>query len=364
MVVFLTGATGFIGGAILDRMLRDGRRVLPLIRHDAAARVVATKGAHPIVGDLLNPGTYRDALRGCDLLVHAAGFNAFCQTDVRPLYEVNVEGTRALLQAAGEAGVKRIVYTSSALTIGEPPGQIAQETTPHRGYFLSHYERAKYEAEQVTLAFASQGLPVVVLNPCSVQGPGRLHGTARIFLDYLNGRLPMICGHWFSFLYIDDCVEAHLRAAERGRVGERYLLSGASVNTGELLETLETVTGFRRRPWQVGRGVALVARLQQVLGADRSPRDAQIRREGCVRAGGAEGRSREGHARRGPDQRQVRQRRHHLALRPRRKRTFHAVAGQIAGDVSKFRHGRDFGFGIADLGFGILFDLWSLTFDL
>lgn len=258
MVVFLTGATGFIGGAILDRMLRDGRRVLALIRHEAAARVVAAKGAHPVVGDLLNPGTYRDVLRGCDLLIHAAGLNAFCQTDARPLYEVNVEGTRALLQAAGEAGVRRIVYTSSALTIGEPPGQIAQETTPHRGYFLSHYERAKYEAEQVTLALARQGLPVVVLNPCSVQGPGRLHGTARIFLDYLNGRLPMVCGHWFSFLYIDDCVEAHFRAAERGRVGERYLLSGASVTTGELLEILETVTGFRRRPWQVGRGVALV----------------------------------------------------------------------------------------------------------
>lgn len=279
MVAFLTGATGFIGSAILDRMLREGQRVLALIRREEAARAVAAKGAHPVLGDLLTPATYRDALRGCDLLIHAAGFNAFCLTDVRPLYEVNVEGTRALLQAAGDEGVKRIVYTSSAATIGEPPGQVAQETTPHRGYFLSHYEQAKYEAEQVALALASHGLPVVVLNPCSVQGPGRLHGTARIFLDYLNGRLPFICGDWFSFLYIDDCVEAHMKAAERGRVGERYLLSGATVSTGELLQTMEQVTGFRRRPLQIGRGMALALGATMEWGARFTGRRPRFCRE-------------------------------------------------------------------------------------
>lgn len=279
MVTFLTGATGFIGGAILDRLLREGERVLTLVRREEAAREVAAKGVHPVLGDLLNPATYRDALRGCDLLVHAAGLNAFCPADPRPLYEVNTEGTRALLQVAGEVGVKRIVYTSSAVTIGEPPGQVAQEETRHRGYFLSHYERAKYEAEQVALALASQGLPVVVLNPSSVHGPGRLRGTARIFLDYLNGRLPFVCGNWFSFLYIDDCVEAHLKAAERGRVGERYLLSGASVTTTELLQTMEEVTGFRRRPWQLGRGLALALGAGMEWGGRLSGRRPRFCRE-------------------------------------------------------------------------------------
>ncbi|MFQ5803050.1 MAG: NAD-dependent epimerase/dehydratase family protein [Candidatus Methylomirabilales bacterium] len=279
MVTFLTGATGFVGSAILDRMLREGQRVLTLIRREEAARAVAAKGAHPVIGDLLSPATYRDALRGCDLLIHAAGFNAFCLADARLLYEVNVEGTRVLLQAAGEVGVKRVVYTSSAVTIGEPPGQFAQETTPHRGYFLSHYERAKHEAEQVALALANQGLPVVVLNPSSVQGPGRLHGTARILLDYINGRLPFVCGDWFSFLYIDDCVEAHLKAAERGKEGERYLLSGASVTTGELLQTMEKVTGFRRRPWQVGRGMALALGAGMEWGGRLSGRRPRFCRE-------------------------------------------------------------------------------------
>ncbi len=258
MVTFLTGATGFIGGAILNRLLREGKRVLTLVRREEAACQLAAKGAHPVLGDLGNPVTYQEALRQSDVVIHAAGLNAFCLADPRPLYEVNVDGTRALLQAAGEAGVKRIVYTSSAVTIGEPYGQVAHEATPHRGTFLSHYERSKYEAEQVALALARQGLPVVVLNPSSVQGPGRLHGTARIFLDYLNGRLPVVCGDWFSFVYVDDCVEAHLNAARMGRVGERYLLSGASVTRRELLETLEEVTGVHRQLWHVGPRLALV----------------------------------------------------------------------------------------------------------
>lgn len=257
MVTFLTGATGFIGGAILDRLLRDGERVLTLARREEAAHHLATKGAHPVLGDLLSPASYQEALRGSDLVIHAAGLNVFCPADPRPLYEVNIEGTRALLQGAGEVGVKRIVYTSSAVTIGEPPGHVAQEGMTHRGTFLSHYERTKYEAEQVALDLARQGLPVVILNPCSVQGPGRLHGSARIFLDYLNGRLPFMCGDWFSFLYIEDCVDAHLNAREMGRVGERYLLSGASVNIQELLQTLEDVTGIRKRLWQVGPKLAL-----------------------------------------------------------------------------------------------------------
>ncbi|MEE8503539.1 MAG: NAD-dependent epimerase/dehydratase family protein [candidate division NC10 bacterium] len=257
MVTFLTGATGFIGGAVLDRLLRDGERVLTLARREEAARHLAAKGAQPVLGDLLSPASYLEALRGSDLVIHAAGLNVFCPADPRPLYEVNIEGTRALLQAAGEVGVKRIVYTSSAVTIGEPPGHVAQEGMTHRGTFLSHYERTKYEAEQVALDLARQGLPVVILNPCSVQGPGRLHGSARIFLDYLNGRLPFMCGDRFSFLYIEDCVNAHLNAREMGRVGERYLLSGASVNPQELLETLEDVTGIRKRVWQVGPKLAL-----------------------------------------------------------------------------------------------------------
>lgn len=256
MATFLTGATGFIGGAILDRLLREGQRVLTLVRQEEAARRVAAKGAIPILGDLLDPATYRDPLRSCDLLYHGAGVNAFCLRDPSLLYRVNVEGTRRLLEVAGEVGIRRVVYTSSALTIGEPPGQIGKEETPHRGYFFSHYERSKYEAEQVALALARQGLPVVVINPSSVQGPGRLHGTARLFLDYLNGNLPCIFGETVSLVYIDDCVEAHLKAEERGRVGERYLVSAPPIALEEFFGMMAELTGLPERPRWIGPTVA------------------------------------------------------------------------------------------------------------
>ena len=279
MVTFLTGASGFIGGAILDRLLGEGERVIPLVRREDAARQLAARGAQPVVGDLLRPATYTEALRGSDCVIHTAGLNVFCLADPRPLYEVNVDGTRALLQAAGDAGVKRVVYTSSAVTIGEAFGHIGVEETAHRGTFLSHYERAKYEAEQVALDCARYGLPVVVLNPASVQGPGRLHGSARIFLDYLNGRLPFVCGEWFSFLYRDDCVDAHLNARRMGRVGERYLLGGASVSMRELLRTLEEVTGLHRRVRQVGPTLALALGWAMEWGSRLGGRRPKICRE-------------------------------------------------------------------------------------
>lgn len=279
MVTFVTGVTGFIGSAVLDRLLQEEGQVLTLVRRDEAAHHMAAKGARPVLGDLLNPATYQEALRESDLVIHAAGLNTFCLADPHPLYRINVEGTRALLQAAGDVGVRRIVYTSSAVTIGEEPGHVAEEQTPHRGYFLSHYERSKYEAEQVALDLARQGLPVVTLNPSSVQGPGRLHGTARIFLDYLNGRLPFLCGDRFSFCYIEDCVEAHLSARESGRIGERYLLSGPSVTTAELLETLKEVTGFQGRPWQLGPTLALALGTGMEWGGRLSGRRPRVCRE-------------------------------------------------------------------------------------
>ncbi len=279
MVTFVTGVTGFIGSAVLDRLLQEEGQVLTLVRRDEAARHMAAKGVRPVLGDLLSPATYQDALRESDLVIHTAGLNAFCLADPQPLYRINVGGTRALLQAAGDVGVRRIVYTSSAVTIGEERDDVAEEQTPHRGYFLSHYERSKYEAEQVALDLARQGLPVVILNPSSVQGPGRLHGTARIFLDYLNGRLPFLCGDRFSFCYIEDCVEAHLSARESGRIGERYLLSGPSVTTGELLGTLKEVTGSQGRPWQLGSTVALALGTGMEWGDRLSGRRPRICRE-------------------------------------------------------------------------------------
>ncbi len=257
MRTFLTGGTGFIGNALLKRLLALGREVVALVRRPEDAHRLQAQGATPVMGDLLDQEALARAMEGCRVVYHVAGLNRFCLRDPSPLYRINVEGTRNVLHAALKQGVSRVIYTSSAAAIGEPKGVIAHEETPHRGFFLSHYERSKYQAEQVAFSFARQGLPVVVVSPSSVQGPGRLHGTARLILDYLNGRLPVIFGTYVSFVYIDDCVEAHVRAEERGRVGERYLVSGATLPVQEALAIVAECTGLDQIPRRLPAPLAL-----------------------------------------------------------------------------------------------------------
>src|SRR5690606_38967861 len=139
------------------------------------------------------------------------------------LYRANVDGTRNMVAAAGAAGVRRVVYTSSAATIGEPAGTIATERTRHRGHWLSHYERSKHEAERVAVAAAARaGVELVAVNPASVQGPGRTRGTAKILIAALNGRLRLVVASRLSVVDVADCAEGHLLAESRGEPGERY----------------------------------------------------------------------------------------------------------------------------------------------
>jgi dihydroflavonol-4-reductase len=171
-----------------------------------------------------------------------------------------VEGTRRVVSAAADAGVRLVVHTSSAATIGEPRGTVATEETPHRGSFLSAYERSKYEAEKVAFATAAQrGLALVSVNPSSVQGPGRTRGTAKILIDALNGRLGAVVDSRMSLVDVDDCAEGHLLAEERGTPGERYILSGVTLTVTEALALLGRITGTPPRPRRLPGPVAMAA---------------------------------------------------------------------------------------------------------
>jgi dihydroflavonol-4-reductase len=149
------------------------------------------------------------------------------------------------VDVAAAAGVRRVVYTSSAAALGEARGTVGSETSPHRGSFLSSYERSKFEAEQAVLGAAREtGIEVVSVNPASVQGPGRATGSTRLLLDYLNGKLKAIVDSTISLLDIADCTEGHLLAEARGRPGERYVLSGATLTVREGIELLGRLTGI------------------------------------------------------------------------------------------------------------------------
>ncbi len=258
--VVLTGGTGFVGRALLERLVAGGRPVTALARTDESARALGALGATPARGDVLDPESLGPALRGAEVVYHVAGANAFCARDPSRLFRVNVEGSRAVVRAAAAAGARRMVYTSSAATLGEARGTVGSETSPHRGSFLSQYERSKWEAERVVLAeAAAAGIEVVCVNPASVQGPGRVRGTARILIDYLNGRLKVIVDSRLSVVDIGDCVEGHLLAERRGAPGERYVLSGTTLTVREAVALLGRIVGRDDRPRRLPPSVALAA---------------------------------------------------------------------------------------------------------
>lgn len=278
--VLVTGGSGFVGGAVLDRLVAVGRDVRALVRSEAAAALVEARGARPVRGDVLDLPSLIEALRGCEVLYHAAGVNAICLRDARPMERVNVEGSGNVVRAAVATGVRRLVYTSSAAAIGEAPGTVGREDSPHRGWYLSRYERSKHLAERRVLAWASAlGLDVVCVNPSSVQGPGRMGGTARLVLEIVNGRLPFLVDTYVSIVDVADCAEGHLLAEVHGRPGERYLLNGFSIPLREAVELLRDLTGEPRRARFAPRTLACAAGEAAELASVLLRRDLPLCRE-------------------------------------------------------------------------------------
>jgi dihydroflavonol-4-reductase len=256
--VLVTGGSGFVGRAVLDRLVTAGRPVRALARSEEAAAALAAAGAEPARGDILDAGSLERAMAGAEVVYHVAGVNGFCFPDPAVLDRGNVDGTRNVVRAAAAAGVRRIVYTSSAATVGEEAGALGTERSTHRGRFLSHYERSKHEAERVALAESARlGVELVAVNPASVQGPGRVRGTAKILIDALNGRLRLVVDSRLSVVDVADCAEGHVLAEERGEPGERYLLSGATLTVREAIGLLGRVSGTDERPRRLPPSVAM-----------------------------------------------------------------------------------------------------------
>jgi dihydroflavonol-4-reductase len=242
--VFVTGGSGFVGGALLSRLVERGDEVVALARSDAAERAVTGRGARAVRGDVLDEDTLAANMDGCALLFHVAGINTMCPTDPAALFHVNVRGAEAAVRAAARVGVPRVVLTSSAASLGEAAGTVGREDSPHRGSFLSVYERSKHEGEIAAFAAARRaGVDLVSINPSSVQGPGRAGGTGRIMIAYLNGRLRAFVDTTISLVDIADCVEGHVLGSERGRPGERYVLNGATFSSREALEIVSGLSG-------------------------------------------------------------------------------------------------------------------------
>ena len=270
MRVAVTGGSGVVGRPLVRTLVEEGHQVAALARSDGSAATVEGQGARVVVGDVLDRVTLGRLVDGADWVFHVAGVNEMCPKDPAHMDRVNIGGTANVLTACQVAGVGCLIYTSSAAAIGERQGSVGTETSPHRGGYLSRYERSKHQAEQLVLAEAGD-LDVVVVNPSSVQGPGRASGTGKLLLDVLNGQLPFLVDTTVSIVDIDDCTRGHLLAARHGVPGERYILSGASVGIIDAIALLSEVTGRTLRPrylpgWLAAAGVGVIEAGSKALG--------------------------------------------------------------------------------------------------
>jgi len=245
-----------VGGHLLATLTASGTSVRALARSDAAAGAVSGRGAEPVIGDVFDADALAEGMWGVDTVYHAAGVNETCARDPRAMDRVNIDGSVAVIRAAAATGVRRVVYTSSAAAIGESEGMIGVEHTVHSGEYLSAYARSKYLAEKaVTNEAELLGVDLVIVNPSSVQGPGRATGSAELLLRVLNARRPMLVGSMLSIVDIEDCTAGLINSAKFGRAGERYILSGATLSVAEAVDLLSDAVGRQISPRWLSRGL-------------------------------------------------------------------------------------------------------------
>jgi dihydroflavonol-4-reductase len=276
----VTGGSGLIGGALIDELIAHGQDVVALARSDVAAQAVSARGALVARGEVSDQRAVTDAARGCELVYNVAGINTLCAPDPALMLRTNVEGAAVVTRAAAEAGVRRLIHTSSAASVGEAHGTVGREDSPHRGSYLSVYERSKHLSERAVLdAAQATELEIVFVNPASVQGPGRASGTGKLLIAFLDGRLRVFIDTTISIVDVADCVQGHVLAAERGVPGQRYLLCGATLAITEAFELATRIAGVSARPRVVPPVVARAGATVVELGCRMLRRPPPICRE-------------------------------------------------------------------------------------
>lgn len=251
MKTLITGGTGFIGSAVLRKLVAAGHDVRALVRAGSNRANLSGICIETAEGDLRDSQSLEKAVRGCSLVFHVAADYRLWVARPGDLYDANVSGTRNLLMAAAAAGVQKFIYTSSVAVLGfSHDGRPADEDTPvSLSDMIGHYKRSKFLAEaEVKRLMRELGLPVVIVNPSTPVGPGDIKPTptGRIIIDAASGRMPAYVDTGLNFVHVDDVADGHILALEHGRAGERYILGGVNMSLKEALHEIASLTG--RRP--------------------------------------------------------------------------------------------------------------------
>lgn len=257
MKALVTGATGFVGAAVARALLAAGTEVRVLVRRDSDLRNLEGLKVEQTFGDLRDRDSLRRALSGCRQLYHVAAHYALWARNPAVFYDINVTGSRTLLEIARDVGIERIVYTSTIGAIGLPAtGPGCEETPVSPAQMAGHYKRSKYLAELEVMSLAKEGLPVVIVNPSAPVGERDIKPTptGQMIVDFMKGRMWAYMDTGMNLVDVDDVAVGHLRAMERGRAGERYILGNQNLSLREIFEILGRLTGVRaprlKIPWQ------------------------------------------------------------------------------------------------------------------
>jgi dihydroflavonol-4-reductase len=269
MNCFVTGASGFIGANVVHELLSRGHRVKALLRSNSDLRGLAGTEFEKVEGELTDHEGLQKAMNGCDWCFHIAASYHLWLRDYAPMYATNVQGTRTVLEAAAKAGCSRIVYTSTVGCVGLPVNNGGatpsdESVLASEAQMSNHYKRSKWQAEQVALELAGKGLPVIIVNPSAPVGPRDVKPTptGQVIVDFLNRAMPAYLDTGLNWVHVRDVAIGHILAAEKGQVGQRYILGNAEGNLSmkEAFALLQEIAAVRapivRIPYFVALGAA------------------------------------------------------------------------------------------------------------
>lgn len=285
MSTLVTGSTGFVGSHVTRQLLAAGHRVRVLVRRSSNRQALEGLAVEPVEGDLRDSPSLDRAMRGVRFVFHVAADYRLWAKAPEEIYESNVGGTRRVLEAARQAGVERVVYTSTVATIAVPRhgGGLPNEATEATlDQMIGHYKRSKFLAEIEAIKAAAAGVPVVIVNPTAPVGPGdwKPTPTGRIIVDFLSGKMPAYVDTGLNVVAVEDVATGHLLAAEKGRIGERYILGCRNMTLREILEALGPIAGRRAPRVRLPHALALAAGYADEWFSRLTGREPQIPVEG------------------------------------------------------------------------------------
>jgi dihydroflavonol-4-reductase len=248
MLAFVTGATGFVGSHVARVLADHGANLRLLVRPSSDTRNLDGLNAERVIGDLCEPASFEKAMSGCEVVFHVAADYRLWVRDPEQMYQANLEGTKAILNAAKKNGVRRVVYTSSVATMGfTSNGHSADETSPvSLDNMIGPYKRSKFMAEQVALEAGRTGMDVVVVNPTTPVGERDIKPTptGRIIVDFLKRKFPAYVDTGLNLVDVQECARGHVAALEKGKSAERYILGGENLTLKQILDKLAAITGL------------------------------------------------------------------------------------------------------------------------